>query len=213
MTRILSTGLVALLSAALLVSGAASSSPREVSTLEKRNDPDAAPVLIGCYPGGAQGCPCPKDKNGDSGVLINFFPGYQCAYPDGACSWDDQDGSLLNIQQTNCPSSAPCPSTGCQCIPDLNNNTGVLINYFTGYQCAYPNGACTWDSNGSLTNTRQGNCPATAVCDKIKNKPPPPKHHPPSPFPGFPFVPGFPGKPGLFGLPGFPGLFFWYPWW
>lgn len=52
----------------------------------------------------------------------------------------------MNIAQTNCPSSAPCPSTGCTCPLDLTNSTGVLINYFTGYQCAYPGGACTWDS-------------------------------------------------------------------
>lgn len=89
MARILSTGLVALVSSALLVSGA-NTTPRDIATLEKRNDPTSQPVLIGCYPGGAGGCPCPKDNNGDSGVLINFFPGYQCAYPDGACSWDDQ---------------------------------------------------------------------------------------------------------------------------
>ena len=89
MARLTSTGLVTLLSAAVLVSGASMSS-RETTTLEKRTDSGSQPVLIGCYPGGAGGCPCPIDNNGDTGVLINFFPGYQCAYPDGACSWDDQ---------------------------------------------------------------------------------------------------------------------------
>ncbi|KAI0074904.1 hypothetical protein K474DRAFT_1647405 [Panus rudis PR-1116 ss-1] len=156
--------------------------------------PKPDPVLIGCYPGGAGGCPCPKDLNGDSGVLINFFPGYQCAYPGGACSWDDQDGSLMNIAQTNCPSSAPCPSTGCTCPVDNNGDTGVLINYFTGYQCAYPNGACTWDSSGSLTNIRQGNCPSSAKCGTFTTRPPAPTpthkpHSPPFPFWPFWFYP------------------------
>ncbi|KAI0791238.1 hypothetical protein C8Q75DRAFT_66459 [Abortiporus biennis] len=169
-----------------------SPTPASSFELETRTTPpsDAQPILIGCYPGGAGGCPCPKDNNGDTGVLINFFPGYQCAYPNGACSWDDQDGSLMNIAQTNCPSSAPCPSTGCTCPLDLNNDTGVLINYFTGYQCAYPEGACTWDSSGALTNTRQTNCPSTAVCQKIVNHPKPIPH---IPHPKFPF--------------------WWYPWW
>ena len=61
---------------------------RDVSTLTKRDAPQG--VLIGCYPGGAGGCPCPTDNNGDSGVLINVFPGYQCAYPSGACAWNDR---------------------------------------------------------------------------------------------------------------------------
>lgn len=92
-SRVLSTGLVAVVSAALLV-GAGTTSTRDLTTLERRtSDPD--PVLIGCYPGGAGGCPCPKDNNGDKGVLINFFPGYQCAYPGGACSWDDQVSASL----------------------------------------------------------------------------------------------------------------------
>ncbi|KAH8105319.1 hypothetical protein BXZ70DRAFT_1004830 [Cristinia sonorae] len=136
---------------------------RDLSTLAKRDAPQG--VLIGCYPGGAGGCPCPIDNFGDSGVLINVFPGYQCAYPHGACAWNDRDGSLFNIAQDNCPSSAPCPSTGCTCPNDNNGDVGVMINLFTGYQCAYPNGACTWDDNGSLTNIRQGNCPVSARCD------------------------------------------------
>lgn len=35
-------------------------------------------------------CECPTDNNGNSGNLINVFPGYQCAYADGACTWADQ---------------------------------------------------------------------------------------------------------------------------
>ena len=61
---------------------------RDVSTLTKRDAPQG--VLIGCYPGGLAGCPCPIDNNGDTGVLINVFPGYQCAYPAGACAWNDR---------------------------------------------------------------------------------------------------------------------------
>ena len=46
-------------------------------------------VAFACYGGGGD-CECPVDNNGDSGVLINVFPGYQCAYPSGACTWDDK---------------------------------------------------------------------------------------------------------------------------
>ena len=46
-------------------------------------------VAFACYGGGGD-CECPTDNNGDSGVLINVFPGYQCAYPNGACTWDDK---------------------------------------------------------------------------------------------------------------------------
>ncbi|TCD64809.1 hypothetical protein EIP91_003621 [Steccherinum ochraceum] len=155
--------------AAVLVNGlfaTASVTPtRDVSTLTKRDDPQG--VLIGCYPGGAGGCPCPVDNFGDNGVLINVFPGYQCAYPNGACAWNDRNGELDNVAQDNCPSSAPCPSTGCTCPLDKHNDVGVMINFFTGYQCAYPNGACTWDDNGDLTNVRQGNCPVSARCGKF----------------------------------------------
>jgi hypothetical protein len=35
-------------------------------------------------------CHCPKDNNGDLGVHINQGKWwYQCAYPGGACQWDD----------------------------------------------------------------------------------------------------------------------------
>jgi len=130
------------------------------SSLERRS---SGQVLIGCYPGGAGGCPCPTDLNGDSGVLINVFPGYQCAYPSGACAWA-QSGQLQDVAQGNCPSNAPCATSGCDCVADLNGDSGILINAFEGYQCAYPNGACTWDQNGELQNVYQGNCPATATC-------------------------------------------------
>lgn len=133
-------------------------------------DDSSSQVLIGCYPGGAGGCPCPIDNFNDTGVLINVFPGYQCAYPAGACSWDDQTGQLFNIAQSNCPSVAACESDGCVCPEDLNGDDGVLINFFTGYQCAYPNGACTWDENGDLTNIFQGNCPVSARCDNLSRR-------------------------------------------
>lgn len=58
----------------------------------------------------------------------------------------DQTGACTNPQQTNCPSAAACShAAGCTCPRDLNGDIGVMINQFTGYQCAYPHGACTWD--------------------------------------------------------------------
>lgn len=72
--------------------------------------------------------------------------GYQCAYPGGACTWADKTGALQNTHQTNCPTVAACPASGCACPIDNNLDTGVLINQFKGYQCAYPGGACTWDN-------------------------------------------------------------------
>ena len=96
-----------------------------------------------------------------------------------------QTGILQNTAQTNCPSTAPCSeAAGCSCPSDKNGDTGVLINQFTGYQCAYPHGACTWDSvcllcivhinqemlnlslyqDGDLVNTAQNNCVKSAKC-------------------------------------------------
>jgi hypothetical protein len=46
-------------------------------------------VAFACYGGGGD-CECPTDLNGNSGVLINVFPGFQCAYGGGACTWDDK---------------------------------------------------------------------------------------------------------------------------
>ncbi|GJE95250.1 hypothetical protein PsYK624_114330 [Phanerochaete sordida] len=121
-------------------------------------------VAFACYGGGGD-CECPVDNNGDQGVLINVFPGYQCAYAGGACTWDDKTGALKNPNQTNCPSSSPCSTdSGCVCPTDNNGNTGVMIHQFTGYQCAYPSGACTWNSDGSLMNTGQTNCVTQAKC-------------------------------------------------
>ncbi|THG97410.1 hypothetical protein EW026_g4583 [Hermanssonia centrifuga] len=70
-------------------------------------------ALINVYPGFHinSGCTCPRDNNGDTGVLINQFTGYQCAYPDGACTWD-YGGALQNTAQTNCPTSAKCQQPG-----------------------------------------------------------------------------------------------------
>ena len=57
-----------------------------------------------------------------------------------------QTGGLQNVGQTNCPTYSPCSDAeGCSCPHDNNGDTGVLINQFTGYQCAYGGGACTWD--------------------------------------------------------------------
>ncbi|KZT69184.1 hypothetical protein DAEQUDRAFT_710749 [Daedalea quercina L-15889] len=125
-------------------------------------------VAFACYGGGGN-CACPTDLTGDShGVLINVYPGYQCAYTGGACTWHDTTGALQNTAQTNCPASAPCSTTsGCQCPIDNNGDTGVLINQFTGYQCAYVHGACTWDYNGTLQNAAQTNCPTIAKCAQL----------------------------------------------
>jgi len=121
-------------------------------------------IAFSCYGGGGD-CECPTDLNGSSGVLINVYPGYQCAYPNGACTWDDKTGALQNTAQTNCPSNASCSlAGGCSCPRDNNDDSGVLINQFTGYQCAYAGGACTWDSDGNLQNTAQTNCPKAAKC-------------------------------------------------
>ncbi|KZT04432.1 uncharacterized protein LAESUDRAFT_727905 [Laetiporus sulphureus 93-53] len=125
-------------------------------------------VAFACYGGGGD-CECPTDLTGDSsGVLINVYPGYQCAYPGGACTWSDKTGALQNTAQTNCPTSAPCSAvSGCECPVDLNDDSGVLINQFTGYQCAYVNGACTWDYLGNLQNTAQTNCPTDSPCAQL----------------------------------------------
>ncbi|KAF7797008.1 hypothetical protein EIP86_008200 [Pleurotus ostreatoroseus] len=115
-------------------------------------------IAFSCYGGGGD-CECPTDNNGDSGVLINVYPGFQCAYPNGACTWDDESGALQNIYQTNCPSTAPCSKTsGCICPKDNNDDTGVMINQFTGYQCAYHGGACTWDG-GEFAKYRSDELP------------------------------------------------------
>ncbi|GJE90474.1 hypothetical protein PsYK624_066100 [Phanerochaete sordida] len=124
-------------------------------------------IAFACFGGGGD-CQCPTDKNGDSGVLINVYPGYQCAYPDGACTWDDKTGALQNTAQGNCPSSSPCSTvSGCQCPLDNGGAKGVLINQFTGYQCAYTGGACTWDFTGVLQNRDQTNCPDSKPCSQL----------------------------------------------
>ncbi|TFY68544.1 hypothetical protein EVJ58_g940 [Rhodofomes roseus] len=131
------------------------------STLTKRVTGQS--VAFACYGGGGN-CECPVDVTGDSGgVLINVYPGFQCAYAGGACTWDDNTGALQNTGQTNCPTVAPCStSSGCECPVDLNGDIGVLINQFTGYQCAYVHGACTWDYN-----TAQTNCPTSQPCAQL----------------------------------------------
>lgn len=34
-------------------------------------------------------CSCPADLLTDHGVLIHTWPAFQCAYPAGACTWDE----------------------------------------------------------------------------------------------------------------------------
>ncbi|TFK50239.1 hypothetical protein OE88DRAFT_1632347 [Heliocybe sulcata] len=109
----------------------------------------ANPLTLSCYLGGPATCECPIDARGVPGILVNVFPGYQCAYATGACSWSDITGALQNTAQGNCPRIAPCPASGCTCPEDLNGDQGALINRFSGYQCAYINaGICTYDSVG-----------------------------------------------------------------
>ncbi|KAF7797000.1 hypothetical protein EIP86_008190 [Pleurotus ostreatoroseus] len=113
----------------------------------------------------AGSCACPTNNLGETGVLINTYPGYQCAYPGGACTWDDSTGELQNPQQTNCPAEAPCNVVaGCACPRDNNGDAGVLINQFSGYECMYLAGPCTWNSNGELVNSNPGACPLNAKC-------------------------------------------------
>jgi hypothetical protein len=81
------------------------------------------PLIAPCP---ASGCGCPIDNNAHSGELINHFKCYQCAYPSGACAWDNvgsfyvrmygynsyltqQDvGEVLDVFQTNCVRTAQC---------------------------------------------------------------------------------------------------------
>ncbi len=53
-------------------------------------------VAFACFGGGGD-CECPLDLHGDSGVLINVYPGFQCAFPNGACTWDDKVSIICTI--------------------------------------------------------------------------------------------------------------------
>lgn len=84
------TGLIAV-SAFVAVATLASPSPfhGDTSSLTRRSLAGQS-IAFSCYGGGGD-CECPTDLTGDSnGVLINVYPGYQCAYPGGACTWDDK---------------------------------------------------------------------------------------------------------------------------
>ncbi|KAH8100377.1 hypothetical protein BXZ70DRAFT_907480 [Cristinia sonorae] len=108
---------------------------------------------------------CPRDSFNDAGVLINTFPFFTCAYPDGACDWDSTTGQLENSAQQNCPGFVSCENT-CECPPDKTGAAGRLITMQSqGIQCAYPHGACTFSEDGGLFNaTGQTNCPLTNDC-------------------------------------------------
>ncbi|GJE96167.1 hypothetical protein PsYK624_123600 [Phanerochaete sordida] len=121
-------------------------------------------VAFACFGGGGD-CECPLDSTGEQGVLINVFPGFQCAYPSGACTWDDATGVLTNPSQGNCPTAEACTKDhGCICPADLIGDAGVLIFQFTGYQCAYATGSCTYDFFGNLQSPNQGNCLDNKPC-------------------------------------------------
>ncbi|KIY51209.1 hypothetical protein FISHEDRAFT_70852 [Fistulina hepatica ATCC 64428] len=152
---------IAAIAAAAIHVVAASSVLGALSPHAKRAVTNQIPTA--CYDGGAP-CVCPIDNNGDTGVLINYYPGYQCAYAGGACTWNDNSGALQNTAQTNCPTWAPCHESVCECPIDNNGDSGVLINDFSGYQCAYTGGACTWSLDGVLQNTAQTNCPEYEKC-------------------------------------------------
>jgi len=115
-------------------------------------------------------CPCPFDNFDDTGVLINQITTFQCAFPTGACAYDASDGALLNTAQLNCLSPAPaCESetdiNACGCPNDLTGATGQPTTFGSANQCAYANGACMFNSDGSLMNAMgQGNCPFNSGC-------------------------------------------------
>ena len=118
----------------------------------------------------AQTCDCP-DLDGVPGVYGGTAggPAIQCAYPDGACTWDDvrfdaiaegfatsrclqlmirQSGTLLNTAQPNCQRYIT-PYSGCP--KDKTNASGALINTLVPYGCEYsePDGSsiyCTWNA-------------------------------------------------------------------
>ena len=65
-------------------------------------------IAFSCYGGGGD-CECPSDLNGDSGVLINVYPGFQCAYAGGACTWDDKVCLFPDQLQNIRPVMLICP--------------------------------------------------------------------------------------------------------
>ena len=87
----LSTPFIVLLSSLVAYAGARGSarSAFSPSTDLHRRGLTGQNIAFACFGGGGD-CECPTDLNGDSGVLINVYPGYQCAYPNGACTWDDK---------------------------------------------------------------------------------------------------------------------------
>lgn len=62
--------------------------------LHRRTGGGQIPISCNDIPPETAPCTCPQDLNKDSGVLINWFPGYQCAYPGGACTWSNTVGLL-----------------------------------------------------------------------------------------------------------------------
>lgn len=108
---------------------------------------------------------CPRDLTNSSGVLINTFAFFTCAYPAGACDWAEvralllacihagdtdmfhtpQSGQLENTAQQNCPNNVSCENSACTCPIDNTGATGRLITMQSqGIQCAYPDGACSF---------------------------------------------------------------------
>lgn len=89
---------------------------------------------------------------------------------------------LTNPSQSNCPTAEACTKDhGCICPADIIGDAGVLIFQFTGYQCAYATGSCTYDfvrpivsasrkmlnqvvQFGNLQSPNQGNCLDNKPC-------------------------------------------------
>lgn len=57
--------------------------------LHRRTPGGQVPISCNDIPPETAPCACPLDLNHDTGVVINIFPGYQCAYPGGACTWSN----------------------------------------------------------------------------------------------------------------------------
>lgn len=66
-----------------LIAGIAHAASASALSALHRRTAAANQVAIACYTPAQAGqpCGCPIDLNYNEGVLINFYPGYQCAYP------------------------------------------------------------------------------------------------------------------------------------
>lgn len=63
-----------------------------------------------------------------------------------------QSGDLVQPAQSFCVDHQPCSSMPCPCHDDVNGHYGYVIDYPVEFQCAYPNGACTWQSTSEVSH-------------------------------------------------------------